>query len=173
MDICKPILKVLRLADREGATMGLIYECMRQMIEEINNIKDVDHVMLDDGQCIDGCMLHSPLHATGFILHPIWRDRIQEIDDKVNTSWLDTIMRYANGDEQLQGALLDEFYAYRTREMSTFGIPMANDPIRMKRQLSGGKCLEHALLTYEGLPFVCFLKELVHLLVKEIGVHFP
>ena len=48
MNVCKPILKVLRLADREGATMGLIYECTQRMIEEINNNEDVDHIMLDE-----------------------------------------------------------------------------------------------------------------------------
>ena len=76
--ICKPILKVLRLADREGATMGLIYECTHRMIEEINHIEDVDHIMLDKirGICMQRwTMLHSPLHATGFILHPIWREK--------------------------------------------------------------------------------------------------
>ena len=67
--ICKPILKVLRLADREGATMGLIYECTHRMIEEINHIEDVDHFLLDEirGICMQRwTMLHSPLHAIGF-----------------------------------------------------------------------------------------------------------
>ena len=132
--ICKPILKVLRLADREGATMGLIYECTQHMIEEINNIEDVDRIMLDEIKeiCMQRwTMLQSPLHATGFILHPIWREKIQDIDDKVNTSWMETIMRYTNGDIQLCGVLLNEFFAYRTQEKSTFQVPMANDPTMM------------------------------------------
>ena len=132
--ICKPILKVLRLADREGATMGLIYECTQHMIEEINNIEDVDRIMLDEIKeiCMQRwTMLQSPLHATGFILHPIWREKIQDIDDKVNTSWMETIMRYTNGDIHLCGVLLNEFFAYRTQEKSTFQVPMANDPTMM------------------------------------------
>ena len=132
--ICKPILKVLRLADREGATMGLIYECTQHMIEEINHIEDVDHIMLDEIKeiCMQRwTMLQSPLHATGFILHPIWREKIQDIDDKVNTSWMETIMRYTNGDINLCSVLLNEFFAYRTQEKSTFQIPMANDPTMM------------------------------------------
>ena len=87
--ICKPILKVLRLGDREGATMGLIYECTQRMIEEINHIKNVHHIMLDEIRGIymqRWTMLHTPLHATSFILHPIWREKIQDIDDKPNTS---------------------------------------------------------------------------------------
>jgi hypothetical protein len=132
--ICKPILKVLRLADREGATMGLIYECTQHMIEEINNIEDVDRMMLDEIKeiCMQRwTMLQSPLHATGFILHPIWREKIQDIDDKVNTQWMETIMRYTNGDIHLCGVLLNEFFAYRTQEKSTFQVPMANDPTLM------------------------------------------
>ena len=118
--VCKPILKVRRLVDREGATMGLglIYECTQRMIEEINHIEDVDDIMLDEirGICMQRwSMLQSPLHAIGFILHPIWREKIQDIDDKVNTSWMETIMRYTNGDVHLCGVLLDEFYAYRNQ----------------------------------------------------------
>ena len=132
--ICKPILKVLRLADREGATMGLIYECTHHMIEEINHIEDVDRLLLDEIReiCMQRwTMLHSPLHATGFILHPIWREKIQDIDEKLNTSWMETIMRYTNGDIPLCGVLLDEFYAYKTQQKSSFQVPMANDPTRM------------------------------------------
>ncbi|MCO5569315.1 hypothetical protein L7F22_023027 [Adiantum nelumboides] len=35
VNICVPILKVLRLANREGATMGLIYEFIDRMVEKI------------------------------------------------------------------------------------------------------------------------------------------
>ena len=114
-NVCKPILEVLRLADREGATMGLFYQ--------IKKSKDVDQIMVDEivGMCIYRMtMLHSPLHAVGFLLHPIWREKIQEIDDPVHTSWMETIMRYATDDVGLQGALFDEFYAYRTQEKTIF-----------------------------------------------------
>ena len=138
VNVCKPILKVLRLADREGATMGLIFECTQRMIEEIKNNEDVDRIMLDEirEMCLQRLtMLHSPLHATSFLLHPIWREKIQEIDDKINTSWMETVMRYANGDLVLSDVLLDEFYAYRTQEKSTFQVPMANDPTRMHKAI--------------------------------------
>ena len=60
--------------DGESATMGLIYECTQRVIEEINHIEDVDHIMLGEirGMCMQRwTMLHLPLHATAFILHPI------------------------------------------------------------------------------------------------------
>ena len=95
--------------------MGLIYECTQHMIEEINHIEDVDHIMLDKirGICMQRwAMLQSPLHAIGFILHSIWTEKIQDIDDKVNTSWMETIMNYTNGDIYLCGVLLNEFFVY-------------------------------------------------------------
>ena len=72
-----PILKLLRLVDREGATMGLIYDLTQQMIKEINNMSliEIDPMKLDE---IKLCyrnrwsMLQSPLHLTRYVLHPIW-----------------------------------------------------------------------------------------------------
>ena len=75
MNICKPILKVLRLVDREGTTMGLFSQCTQRMLEKIKKSKDIDQIMLDKivGMCIYRmAMLHSPLHAVDrFLLHPI------------------------------------------------------------------------------------------------------
>ena len=135
VEICSPILKVLRLADREGATMGLIYECTRRMIEEINKMQGINNMLLDEirGLCMDRCkMLHSPLHAIGYLLHPIWWENFQVFDNVVNASWIDTIMRYANGDIKMQGNLLDEYHAYKTKEKGIFQLPPSNDPTRMK-----------------------------------------
>ncbi|KAH7293878.1 hypothetical protein KP509_28G046400 [Ceratopteris richardii] len=74
VSICNPILRLLRLADREGATMGLIYELTDRMIERISALESIDSQRLE--QVKDLCiarwdMLHSPLHAAGFVLHPI------------------------------------------------------------------------------------------------------
>ena len=81
--VCKPILKLLRLADREGATMGLIYQFKQQMLMEINNMTDIDPMKLDEIKecCIHRLtMLESPLHAAGYVLHPLWTTNDQEID---------------------------------------------------------------------------------------------
>ena len=176
VNICKPILKVLRLTDREGATMGLIYECTQHMIEEIKHIEDVDHIMLDEirGICMQRwSMLQSPLHAIGFILHPIWREKIQDIDDKVNTSWMETIMRYSNGDVHLCGVLLDAIWLIELKKKVHFKFLRQTIQLECIMQLSGGKHLEHALQTKKDLQFMSFLKIHVHLLVlvKEIGAH--
>ena len=114
--VCKPILKLLRLADREGATMGLIYQFKQQMLMEINNMTDIDPMKLDEIKecCIHRLtMLESPLHATGYVLHPLWTTNDQEIDHDLQMGWMKTVMLYASGNIVLQNALLHEFYAYR------------------------------------------------------------
>ena len=135
--LCIPILKLLRLADREGATMGLIYDLTQQMIKEINNMSliEIDPMKLDE---IKLCyrnrwsMLQSPLHLTGYVLHPIWTGNSQEINNELNTGWMTTIMRYASGNQDLQNALIDEFYAYREQYFFTLQYVLSSICKRFK-----------------------------------------
>ena len=52
-------------------------------------------------------MLQSPLHFTGYVLHPIWTGNGQEINNGLNTGWMTTIMCYASGNQDLQNPLID------------------------------------------------------------------
>ncbi|KAH7442960.1 hypothetical protein KP509_02G010000 [Ceratopteris richardii] len=79
--LCAPILKILRLCDREGATMGLIYELTDRMVEKLQSMDGVDESKLNEIKtlCIDRWdMMHTRLHAVGFMLHPIWKHKNQE-----------------------------------------------------------------------------------------------
>ena len=93
------------------------------------------------------------------------------IDDKINTSWMETIMRYSNGDVHLCGVLLDAIWLIELKKKVHFKFLRQTIQLECIMQLSGGKHLEHALQTLKKLQFVCFLKVCVHLLVKEIGTH--
>ena len=55
LKICAPILKILRLADREGATMGLVYELTDRMVEQFENMQGVDANTMEEikNLCID------------------------------------------------------------------------------------------------------------------------
>ncbi len=135
MTICKPILKVLRLADREGATMGLIYEVTQTMMKEINNMRGIDPLMLEEIKncCLNRCsMFLTPLHITGYVLHPLWTGNGQEITHEMNIGWMTTIMRYANGNDALRSVLIDEFYAYRKQMGDMFHLPMAKEYDKMQ-----------------------------------------
>ena len=132
--VCKPVLKLLRLTDREGATMGLIYQFKQQMLIDINNMTEIDPMKLDEIKecCIHRLtMLESPLHAAGYVLHPLWTANGQEIDHDLQMGWMKTVMLYANGNIVLQNALIDEFYAYRKQASDLFQVPFAKDANRL------------------------------------------
>ena len=101
--------------------MGLIYVQTQKMLEEISNMSEIDAIKLDE---IKACctsrltMLFSPLHATKYVLHPLWRGKGQENDHNVNMGWIYTIMRYTNGSQDLEGILLDELNACALQKIS-------------------------------------------------------
>ncbi|KAH6555157.1 hypothetical protein KP509_1Z277400 [Ceratopteris richardii] len=131
--ICAPILKVLRLADREGATMGLIYELTDRMIESISSIESIDSTRLEEVKnlCVERWnMLHSPLHAAAHMLHPIWKSKSPQLDSEVHSGWIDLIERYTSGDIKKQGVLIDEMDMYKSME-GLFARPIAKDENRM------------------------------------------
>ncbi|KAH7284014.1 hypothetical protein KP509_34G035600 [Ceratopteris richardii] len=93
--ICAPILKVLRLADREGATMGLIYELMDRIMEEISKLNISIRERLDEIKAlwITRCnMLHSPFHAGAYVLNPIMREKCLDSDGEANDGWMDVLI---------------------------------------------------------------------------------
>ena len=110
-------------------------------------MQGINNMLLDEirALCMDRCkMLHSPLHAIGYLLHPIWWENSHVFDNVLNASWIDIIMRYANGDIKMQCNLLDEYHAYKTKEKGIFQLPPSNDPTRMKEgvkwwELFGGE----------------------------------
>ncbi|KAH7315170.1 hypothetical protein KP509_21G037200 [Ceratopteris richardii] len=127
--ICTPILKILCLVDREGATMGLIYELTDRMVEQLGSMHDIDQARMKDVMdlCIDRWnMFQTPLHAEGYLLHPIWRGKNQHADLEVNEGWLNYLERYTNGDIVMQGRLIDEFDMYK-RGIGMFGRVIAKD----------------------------------------------
>ncbi|KAH7425667.1 hypothetical protein KP509_11G065400 [Ceratopteris richardii] len=115
VNVCAPILHVLRLADREGVTMGFIYELIDRMIEKIGKLDGIDNVRHEEVKalCIGRWnILHSPLRAEAYILHPIWREIC------------------SHNDVDKQGVLFDELHIFKTMS-GTFGRQLAKDPKRM------------------------------------------
>ena len=134
LKICAPILKILRLADREGATIGLMYELTDRMVEQIENMQGIDPIKMKEIKdlCVDRWdMMHTPLHAVGYMLHPVWRGRGQDSDREVHEGWMTFLNKYTNGDLAMQGVLIDELDTYRA-ESKSFAHPIAKDPKRMQ-----------------------------------------
>ncbi|KAH7307670.1 hypothetical protein KP509_22G071500 [Ceratopteris richardii] len=125
VSICSPISRLLPLADREGATMGLIYELTNRMIEKISALESIDSQTLEEVRhlCIARWdMLHSPLHAAGFVLHPIWREKAPQMDAKIHNGWRDVLERFTHGDVIKQGKTCDELDALKSINWSTLSM---------------------------------------------------
>ncbi|KAH6557849.1 hypothetical protein KP509_1Z090300 [Ceratopteris richardii] len=133
VSICSPILRLLCLADREGATMGLIYELTDRMIEKISALESIDSQRLEQVKhlCIARWdMLHSPLHAAGFVLHPFWREKAPQMDVEVHNGWMDVLERFTHGDVIKQRKICDELNAFKSMS-GAFSRPLVCDESRM------------------------------------------
>ncbi|KAH7297999.1 hypothetical protein KP509_25G022600 [Ceratopteris richardii] len=75
-------------------------------------------------------MMHSPLHAAAYVLHPIWREKCPDDDGEVSDGWMDVLKRYTHGDLEKQGILMDELDKYKSIE-GTYQRPLARDEKRM------------------------------------------
>eukprot|EP00250_Pteridium_aquilinum_P025450 c30822_g1_i1 orf=1-210(-) len=53
-------------------------------------------------------MMHSPLHAIGYILHHFWRVKEQDNNSKLHEGWITMLETYTKGDVDLQGILIDD-----------------------------------------------------------------
>ncbi|KAH6555265.1 hypothetical protein KP509_1Z269200 [Ceratopteris richardii] len=172
--ICAPILKVLRLADREGATMGLIYELTDRMIESISSIESIDSARLEEVKnvCVERWnMLHSPLHAAAYMLHPIWKSKSPQLDPEVHSGWIDLIERYTCGDIKNQGVLIDEMDMYRSME-GLFARPIAKDESRMHNAVKWWESFGASVPNLQKLALRVLSQGSCASLVKGIGVPF-
>ncbi|XP_024519629.1 uncharacterized protein LOC112342287 [Selaginella moellendorffii] len=111
-----PILKVLSLADREGATTGLIYEAMYRMIKglelaaqdgklDVDKIDAIKCVLVEDQyrRRARWFMMHSSMHSAVHALNPSYLE--QNLDAEVRSDWMDYLSLYCCGDTQLEEKL--------------------------------------------------------------------
>ena len=91
--------------------MGLMYELTDRMVEQVEKMQGIDESILKEIK--DLCaerwnLLHTPLHAVGYIFHPVWKGKEQDCDSEVHNGWMTYLERYTKGDLALQGELIDE-----------------------------------------------------------------
>lgn len=113
--------------------MGLVYEMTDRMVEKLEHLQGVDENRLKEikSLCVDRWdMMHSPLHAAVFVLHPIWRAKNPDSDKEVHEGWMIVIERYTKYDVDMQGNLCDELDTYKS-ESGAFARPIARDEKRM------------------------------------------
>ncbi|MCO5569730.1 hypothetical protein L7F22_023445 [Adiantum nelumboides] len=111
-----PVMAMLRVVDRDQPIMGVVYEAIDQMLEQIKEIlkEDTDGTLMYEEirelaqERWD--MLHSPLHATNFLLNPILFSKKPYKDKAVMKGWRKTLDRVGRDEAEktiLKAQLLD------------------------------------------------------------------
>ena len=111
----------------------LIYELTDRMVKQVQNMQNINADKIQEVRdlCIDRWdVLHTPLHAVGYILHPVWKGKDKDTDLEVHDGWMAFLRSYAKGDLVLQGAIIDEYNEYKA-ESGTFACAIAKNEKRM------------------------------------------
>lgn len=97
LEICKPIMHVLCLVDSAEVMMGIIYQKIEVMQDQVMTAC-IDQDSTDECKqqirtfCRARClMLHSPLHSIGFLLNPRYANKVRDnviISGKLQEDWL-------------------------------------------------------------------------------------
>ena len=93
---------------------------------------DADKMQEIKDLCIDRWdIMHAPLHAVAYMLHPVWKGKGQDSDSKVHDGWMTFLEKYTKGDLDLQGNLIDEYDKFKV-EGGTFARPIAKEEKRLQ-----------------------------------------
>ncbi|MCO5548417.1 hypothetical protein L7F22_001873 [Adiantum nelumboides] len=93
------VMVMLRVVDRDQSIMGVVYEAIDQMLEQIKEIlkEDKDGTLMyeeiHEFAQVRWDMLHSPLHATAFLLNAILFSKKPYNDKEVMKGWRKTLDR--------------------------------------------------------------------------------
>jgi len=116
--LCEPLIQIMRLADGNVPCVGKIYWKMWQ-IEKL--IQDADLPSINKKPILD-CftdrwrMLHTDLHAAGFVLDPEYCDLSQYQNEEVITGFHSMIERIFSDSIQLQVQAVQQHAIYRERQ---------------------------------------------------------
>ena len=141
-------MAMLRMVDMDAPCMGNIYEGIDQMLEQVKEILKEDnegHAMYEEIQVLAQErweMLHSPLHATAFVLNP----KIQH--------------RRQSSKHNCHNTLDDRVILQRRQLLKTCKNCLL---------LHGGRTMAQVLQSYKDWPFEFYLKCPVLQHVRGIG----
>lgn len=100
-----PVMAMFRMVDRDEPVMGTVYEGIDQMLEQIKEILKEYKDGSDEYEEIRELaqerweMLHSPLHATAFVLNPMWFMKQPYKDKDVMKGWRKTLDRVGKDED--------------------------------------------------------------------------
>lgn len=127
VNLCIPIVEVLRLADGQIPCTGKIYWKMFQAhnsIAESVDLPEEDRVQLASLVMKRWTMLHTDLHAAGFVLDPEFQHFLQHENEEVINGFHAMIERVFPDDVESQVKAIEQHSSY-TAGHGLFGRPMA------------------------------------------------
>ncbi|KAJ7560284.1 hypothetical protein O6H91_04G122000 [Diphasiastrum complanatum] len=91
VEVLRPVFYVLRLVDREGCTLGLIYKFMDRIGEALHRCglqEDRKDELLTRWEA-RWDYFHRPIHAVAHMLHPLWCSTRRPGDTKLHRGWVE------------------------------------------------------------------------------------
>ena len=127
VDLCIPIVEVLRLADGQVPCTGKIYwkrfQAHRSIAESVD-LPEEDKDRLASLVMKRWTMLHTYLHAAGFVLDPEFQQFLQHENEEVINGFHAMIERVFPDDVESQVKVIEQHSGYRAGH-GLFGRPMA------------------------------------------------
>ena len=119
--ICSPVVSLLRLVDESRPVVGKVYFKMYKLGEELKGL-ELEHI---DEQQIQELkemfdsrwkMVHTDLHAAGFILDPEYNSPqySQETNAEVMDGFINVVEKMLNADDQIHA--MNQLATFRSRE---------------------------------------------------------
>ncbi|GLJ48279.1 hypothetical protein SUGI_1019210 [Cryptomeria japonica] len=128
LNICGPIVDVLRMVDGDTPCLGMLYESMDRCKESIQRaLNNVEAEYMEIWETVDSRwkMMHTPLHAAACYLEPKLFHIDRQANPEIMPGFYEAISRFEQ-DRTIAGLIRDQSWKYRRAE-GLFGIEAARD----------------------------------------------
>ena len=118
LNICGPIVDVLRMVDGDTPCLGMLYENMDRCKESIQRaLKNVEAEYMEIWEAVDSRwkMMHTPLHAAACYLEPKLFCIDRQTGSKTMTRLYDAIRKYEQ-DQDILFLIRDQCWKYKRAE---------------------------------------------------------
>ncbi|GLJ06469.1 hypothetical protein SUGI_0039910 [Cryptomeria japonica] len=137
LNICGPIVDVLRMVDGDTPCLGMLYESMDHCKESIQRaLNNVEAEYMEIWETVDSRwkMMHTPLHVAACYLEPklFYIDR--QADPEIMLGFYEAISRFEQ-DRTIAGLIRDQSWKYKRAE-GLFGIEAARDDMTRDEQMT-------------------------------------
>lgn len=134
-DICSPIVSLLRMTDGSLPTVGKIYWKMFKIDNDVqqSNMSAVNKTEIRALIAKRWAMLHTDLHAAGFVLDPEYQSFLQHENEEVMNGFHNVVERIHSGDVASQVKAIQQHAVYRSGQ-GLFSRPMA---VAAAKEMSG------------------------------------